>query len=60
MGYLPEWYLFMRAAKYLGAKPWELERQPVIWTLRAIDAMGAEAFAERELERRAAAKRGKR
>lgn len=31
-GDLPDEYLLIRAARYLGVAPWELARQPLCWT----------------------------
>jgi hypothetical protein len=59
--HLPEWYMVLRAAKYLGVAPWELERKSILWYYQAIDAMNAEAFVENERVRRQEqkARRGK-
>ena len=46
MGYLPDWYLMVRAARYLGVAPWELEERPALWAIRALVAQRAEAGAE--------------
>lgn len=55
----PEWYVVMRAAKWLGVPPWELAEKPVWWMQWAVLAMGAENRAEKTLNERAA-KRSKR
>jgi hypothetical protein len=53
--------MVLRAAKYLGVAPWELERKSILWYYQAIDAMNAEAFVENERVRRQEqkARRGK-
>jgi hypothetical protein len=52
-GVIPDWYVLIRAAKYLGVAPWDLLNQPGIWTSWAITAQNAEADAEAEMMRRA-------
>ena len=47
MGAMPEWYPLMRAARWLGVKPWELAEQPQIWQERALLAENAEIAARR-------------
>lgn len=42
MGYCPWWYAHIRAAKYLGVKPWELAEQPKFWREVALMAENAE------------------
>ncbi len=42
MGAVPEWYVYMQAAKYLGVAPWELMEQSVYWRNKAIIALSAE------------------
>jgi len=54
IGEPPDWYLLIRAARYLGVAPWDLARQPVVWRDWALIAESAEAEAEAE-----AVKRGK-
>ncbi len=39
---MPEWYLLIRAAKYLGVAPWELLRQHPKWFFQALQADRAE------------------
>lgn len=36
-GELPETYLLVRAAKYLGVAPWELLEQPEYWLYFALE-----------------------
>lgn len=43
VGALPEWFVLVRAAKYLNVAPWELARQPLYWFEWALAAMTAEA-----------------
>lgn len=52
MGELPEWYISLRAAKYLGCKPWELIEQPVIWQEYALAAVRAEGTAQEQRAQR--------
>ena len=37
------WYRLIRAGKYIGAAPWELEHQAISWLLAAESAQSAEA-----------------
>lgn len=46
MGDCPEWYVVIRAAKYLGVAPWELYAQPRVWMDWALDAISAESKAD--------------
>jgi len=46
MGEPPEWYLLLRAARYLGVSPWELAERPVTWRDWALIAESAESQAE--------------
>lgn len=46
--YCPAWYPNLRAARYLGVAPWELEQMPVVWRYRALAAQDAENMAENE------------
>ncbi len=46
MGECPDWYSLIRAARYLGVPPWELLKQPVVWTRWAEAAAHAEVIAE--------------
>jgi hypothetical protein len=52
MGEPPEWYLLIRAAKYLGVAPWELAGRPAIWRDWALAAESAESAAEVERSKR--------
>lgn len=45
MGALPSWYANIRAARYLGVSPWDLEERSVRWQHRALCAEWAEARA---------------
>jgi len=42
----------VRAARYLGVPPWELEDRPIEWFWRALIAESAEIEAERDAQRR--------
>ncbi|MBX6770885.1 MAG: hypothetical protein IRY83_04115 [Chloroflexi bacterium] len=53
MGHPPEWYLLIRAARYLGVAPWELARQSSVWRDWALISQSAEAEAEAEAMKRA-------
>jgi hypothetical protein len=54
MGEVPDWYVHLRAAKYLGVSPWELAQQPVFWRNAALVAEATEAdVAKREQDRQA-------
>jgi hypothetical protein len=45
---MPDWYPNLRAAKYLGVPPWELDKDPEkrMWTEWALAAEAAEAHAK--------------
>jgi len=49
---MPEWYVFLQAAKYLGVAPWDLIDHGIAYTNAALVAMDAEAKASRDRERR--------
>ena len=51
-GSAPEWYGLLRAAKYLGVAPWDLNRQPLVWRLWAHEAEGAEAAAQKHARKK--------
>jgi hypothetical protein len=53
MGYAPDWYFVVRAARYLGVAPWELMKQSALWMKWALMAEHAEHEAERQLQERA-------
>jgi hypothetical protein len=42
MGEAPDWYVHLRAAKYLGVAPWELDDQPLFWKNAALVAEDVE------------------
>lgn len=50
MGAVPDWYLVIRAARYLGVAPWEMLEQPSLWLGWALASERAEneAAAERQ------------
>ncbi len=50
MGYCPDWYAIIQAAKYLGVPPWELIEHSRWWTDRAFDGITAENEAREILE----------
>lgn len=56
MGYCPDWYVTMRAARYIGCNPWELIDQPRCWTEWALAAETAETEAKQRAEKRAASR----
>lgn len=59
MGALPDWYILLRAARYLQVAPWELAAQPSAWMEWALAAESAEDEAHAILAKQARAK-GKR
>lgn len=52
MGYMPDWFVLMRVAKYLGVAPWELYEQPQIWLDLAMQFMYGEIQIENNRSRR--------
>jgi hypothetical protein len=42
MGSIPDWYLLLRAARYLGVPPWDLIDRQTIWREWALIAENAE------------------
>jgi hypothetical protein len=42
MGKVPEFYLHIKAARYLGCNPWDLLDQPLVWRDWALDCIAAE------------------
>lgn len=51
MGECPEWYLPLRAARYLGVPPWDLADQAAVWFYRALTAEWAENRAAEDAEK---------
>ena len=47
---MPEWYLLIRAAKYLGVAPWELLKQHPRWYFMALQADRAEYEGAKEAD----------
>ena len=63
-GELPDWYLLMKAAHYLGVAPWELEQRSPWYIHHALSAESATIEAqnkreEKEERRRKQSARGK-
>jgi len=56
MGVLPEWYVLLRAARYLGVAPWDLLEQPLAWREWALAAEGAENAAHEAAAKRSRSK----
>ncbi len=52
VGEPPDWYLLIRAARYLGVAPWDLAERSVVWRDWALIAESAEAEAEAEAVKR--------
>jgi hypothetical protein len=50
MGEVPDWYVIIKAAKYLGVPPWELMKQSIFWREKALIAMAAENDARKQKE----------
>jgi hypothetical protein len=44
LGAVPDWYVLIKAARYLGVKPWELQAQHPAWTLWALWSQDAEGL----------------
>lgn len=42
MGSAPDMYFTIKASRYLGVAPWELERQSVYWKEWALTCLSAE------------------
>lgn len=53
IGEPPEDYLTYKAAQWMHVPPWELLEQPLLYKLKALDYMTAEAEAQEILEERA-------
>lgn len=47
LGEVPDWYLLITAARYLGVAPWDLARRPVWWMNIALAAQSAENSASK-------------
>jgi hypothetical protein len=52
MGSCPDWYLLLRAARYLGVAPWDLSERPQAWMEWALESENAELSAENERAKR--------
>ena len=35
---MQDWYVIIRAARYLGVAPWDLLNQPIYWQQKALEA----------------------
>lgn len=46
VGTMPEWFLVIQAARYLGVAPWDLVDQPPEWFEWAMMARNAEMVAQ--------------
>jgi len=53
----PDWYLLIRAARYLGVPPWELATMPAWWMQAALASENAEIHGENERNKRASQQR---
>ena len=51
MGEIPDWYVIIKAAKYLGVPPWDLMKQSIFWREKALIAMAAENDARKQKEK---------
>jgi hypothetical protein len=51
-GELPDWYVLLRAARYLNVQPWELLEQPSVWMEYALHAEYAESEATTQISKR--------
>ena len=51
-GDLPDWYMLLRAARYLGVAPWDLAAQPAHWFQWALQAERAEVEARTKKAKR--------
>lgn len=56
MGEMHDWYVLIRAAKYLGVAPWELAEKPIAWMNWALAAEDIDDSLEREMAKRARGK----
>ena len=54
---MPDWYLLVRAARYLTVPPWDLADKPAFWQAAALIAEGAEADAQERAQKRAQRRR---
>jgi hypothetical protein len=60
MGYQPDWFIYLAAARYLNLPAPALMDLPTTWLHWALDALSAVNFAEGENSRRAREKASKR
>lgn len=51
MGAMPQWYILIRAARYLGVAPWEMMDQPKVWIEWALAAESAENHAMQQQQK---------
>lgn len=52
---MTDWYVLIRAARYLKVAPWELLAQPVYWQRKAIESESIDAEVEEARAERARA-----
>lgn len=53
---MPDWYIDMKIAEYLGCAPWVLDEMPIYWRQRALVAMAGEAARDKNQRDKDAAK----
>ena len=51
-GEAPDWYLLLRASRYLRVAPWDLADRPVWWQNLALTAEHAESDAQEHQSKR--------
>lgn len=53
MGSVPDWYVAVRASKYLGSvKPWEWDDAPIYWREAVLASEKAEITAQENRQKR--------
>ena len=52
MGKAPDWYILIRAARYLQVPPWELMKRPPAWIHWATMSESAETKSQKTLQDR--------
>ena len=43
---MTDWYVLIRAARYLGVAPWDLMEQSIFWYHKALESEGIDAEVE--------------